>query len=147
LKTCLFDVNLLVALFWTNHVHHGRARHWFFGLGDAGWATCPLTQAGFVRVSSNPRVFPDAPSPAAVVDLLETNLRHPGHCFWPDDISFGEATSALLPRLTGHQQVTDAYLLALALRNGGALATFDSGIIQLLPPEFPDRDAVVVLPL
>lgn len=127
----LLDVNLLVALLWSNHEHHAAAQEWFEAHHRARWATCPLTQAGFVRISSNPRVFPNAPSPAKAVELLESNLKHPRHDFWKDDITFGAAIAPFAGRLTGHQQTTDAYLLGLALRKRGIFATFDASVAAL----------------
>jgi hypothetical protein len=126
----LLDVNLLVALFWTNHEQHGAARKWFQSL-QGGWATCPLTQAGFVRISSNPRIFPDAPTPARAVELLTANLRHPRHRFWKDDLTFADAVAPFGGRVAGHQQTTDAYLFGLALHRKGVLATFDAGLAAL----------------
>lgn len=140
----LLDVNLLVALLWTNHEQHEAARRWFQGHHSAGWATCPLTQAGFVRISSNPRVFPDAPSPARAVELLAANVKHPSHRFWKDDLPFAEAVAPFAGRFIGHQQTTDAYLFGLALRRRGRLATFDSGLSALADSR--QAKSLVILP-
>lgn len=131
----LLDINVLVALLWANHEQHNVATSWFRKHQQGMWATCPLTQAGFVRVSSNPRVFPDAPSPAKAVELLEANLRHSRHCFWKDEIPFAAAISRFGDRLTAHQQVSDAYLFGLAIHKRGLLATFDTSIAGLVEPE------------
>jgi len=131
----LLDINLLAALLWTNHEQHEAARTWFQEQRRSDWATCPFTQAGFVRISSNPRVFPEAPSPAKAMGVLEANLRHSRHRFWKDDIPFAEAVAPLAGLFTGHQQATDAYLLGLAIHNGGLLATFDASLAALLGPE------------
>lgn len=131
----LLDINVLVALLWANHEQHHAAISWFGKHQQGKWATCPLTQAGFVRISSNPRVFPDAPSPAKAIELLEANLRHPRHCFWKDEIPFAAATACFGGRFTGHQQVSDAYLFGLAIHKGGYLATFDTSIAALVEPE------------
>jgi toxin-antitoxin system PIN domain toxin len=127
----LLDINILVALLWTNHEQHDPARRWFQTHHVAGWATCPLTQAGFVRISSNPRVFPDAPSPGRAVELLAANLKHPTHRFWKDELSVADAVSPFGSRFTGHQQTADAYLFGLALRRRGRLVTFDAGVAAL----------------
>jgi toxin-antitoxin system PIN domain toxin len=127
----LLDINVLVALLWTNHEQHAIARDWFKSHHKSGWATCPLTQAGFVRVSSNPRVFRDAPLPAKALEVLQANLKGPAHRFWKDEIGFGQAVAPFATRLAGHQQITDAYLLGLAIRKRGVLATFDTGIASL----------------
>jgi uncharacterized protein len=127
----LLDINLLVALLWTNHEQHAAARKWFHSHQSAGWATCPLTQAGFVRISSNPRVFPDAPTPVKAAEVLAANLKHPRHQFWKDDLAFAEAIAPFAGRFTGHQQTTDAYLFGLAFRKRGVLASFDAGLTAL----------------
>jgi len=142
----LLDTNVLVALFWANHEQHEPAVKWFAAHQAQGWATCPMTQAGFVRVSSNPKVFPDAPSPVKALKLLESNLRHPNHDFWKDDLSFSQATVSLLARFTGHQQTTDAYLLGLAIHRGGVLVTFDDGIAALVEPRSPAAKALEIIP-
>jgi len=141
----LLDINVLVALSWANHEQHEAASSWFRTHQRSGWATCPLTQAGFVRVSSNPRVFPDAPPPAKVLEILETNLSHPAHRFWKLDIGLGDAVSPFADRFAGHQQTTDAYLLGLAIHKSGILASFDSSIAALLEPRSPHLKALEIL--
>jgi len=141
----LLDINLLVALLWTNHEQHEAARAWFKAQRRSDWATCPFTQVGFVRVSSNPRVFREAPSPGKAVEVLEANLRHPRHRFWEDDVSFAEAVAPFVDLLTGHQQVTDAYLLGLAMRRGGILATFDTGIAALVESRLGRSRSIEIL--
>jgi toxin-antitoxin system PIN domain toxin len=141
----LLDINLLVALLWTNHEQHEAAGNWFRAQRTSEWATCPITQAGFVRVSSNPRVFPDAPSPGKALEVLEENLRHPRHRFWKDDISYAEAVAPIAGLLTGYLQVTDAYLLGLAIRKGGMLATFDAGIAALASAKSDLRRSIQIL--
>jgi toxin-antitoxin system PIN domain toxin len=131
----LLDTNVLVALLWANHEQHNAATIWFRKHQQGRWATCPLTQAGFVRISSNPRVFSDAPSPAKAIELLEANLRHPRHCFWKDEIPFALSVACFGSRFAGHQQATDAYLFGLAIHEGGSLATFDTSIAALVEPE------------
>ncbi len=132
MRVCLLDINVLVALLWTNHEHHPAARDWFKAHQRDGWATCPLTQAGFVRISSNPRIFSDAPSPAKAVEVLKGNLNHPSHHFWKDEIPIAQAVTPFGSRFTGHQQVTDAYLFGLAIHKRGVLVTFDTTIATLV---------------
>lgn len=127
----LLDINVLVALLWTNHEQHDAASRWFGRNQKHGWATCPMTQAGFVRVSSNPRVFAAAPTPGKVSEILQSNLRHPAHRFFADDLPFPEAVAPFTDRLLGHQQATDAYLFGLAVRHKAVLTTFDRGIATL----------------
>jgi toxin-antitoxin system PIN domain toxin len=129
----LLDVNVLVSLAWPNHVHHDTALAWFDELGRVGFATCPVTQSGFVRVSSNQRAIPGARTPREAKELLRRITALPGHVFWPDDIEVASNEQIAWERLGSHAQVTDAHLLALAIRRGGRLATFDRGLANLAP--------------
>lgn len=136
------DVNVLVALAWPNHVHHERARAWFEESHRRGWATCPVTESGFVRVSSNRKVVPEARRPGEAILLLRemTSLR--GHVFWADDTSIARSRWIAAERLVGHGQVTDAHLVALCLERKGRLVTFDGGVADVLPKGI-DADAVL----
>jgi hypothetical protein len=131
-------VNVLVALAWPNHVHHGQAVRWFVGVRDDGWATCPITESGFVRVSSNARVLPDARTPSEARTLLALLRTKGAHRFWEDDVSVVDDPCGVFAEAVGHRQVTDAHLLTLAIRRGGALATFDGGI-TVLAGAHPER--------
>jgi toxin-antitoxin system PIN domain toxin len=141
----LLDVNLLVALAWPNHVHHRLAAGWFERNYVRGWATCPATQAGFTRVSSNHRVLPDARSPQEAMRLLAEITKLPHHVFWSDDVRFCESRYVARAKLVGYTQVTDAHLLAIALRHKGCLATLDGGIRSIVPDGFAAQEAVCVL--
>ncbi|HRC85128.1 MAG TPA: PIN domain-containing protein [Thermoanaerobaculia bacterium] len=141
----LLDLNVLIALAWPNHVHHEPALAWFRRHQGAGWATCPATEAGFVRVSSNRQVMPAARTPAEAIQLLRRIRALPGHEFWADDISLATSEWVDPLRLIGHRQVSDAHLLALALKNGGRLATLDRGIRQLVPPGYSPQEVVALL--
>lgn len=138
----LLDVNVLIALMWPAHESHTQAQEWFGRKSRDGWATCPFTQAAFVRIISNPAFSSDAVTPQEALKLLAANLNHPSHHFWPDEISFVQATQPFAPRLAGHQQVTDAYLLGLALHKKGKLATMDRAVLALLP-EKNSADAMI----
>ena len=127
----LLDVNLLIALAWPSHVHHAEAQSWFLRKRKAGFSTCPLTQTGFVRVSSNPKFIADAVSPADALSLLHEITRLPEHEFWPDTLSLDDALRKVGRLMAGHQQVTDAYLTGLALARAGILATLDRGAAAL----------------
>lgn len=127
----LLDVNVLVALAWPNHVHHASAVRWYGAHRDEGWATCPLTESGFLRVSSNRRVIPTARGVAEAVDVLRRWRQQPGHAFWTDDVSLADCPEVDIETLTGYRQVTDAHLLALAVRRGGRLVTFDAAAAAL----------------
>jgi uncharacterized protein len=128
----LLDVNALVALAWDSHVHHAATRNWFATNGADGWATCSVTESGFVRVSSNPTVLPSAISVEEARRVLAL-LRSAGrHRFLADDVSM---TDDDVPPLVGHRQVTDAHLLTLARRHGLRVITFDGGIRVLGGPD------------
>jgi len=132
--THLLDVNVLVALVWPSHVHHPDARRWFGGRGDRGWATTPVTESGFVRVSSNPRVTRDALRPPEALEVLRAMRAEPGHAFLVDDLELVLHHSFDPSRVVSHAQVTDAHLVAVARRHGARLATFDRGIEALADP-------------
>ena len=131
MKTALLDINILTALLWPAHEHHEVAHAWFGGRADAPWATCSLTQLGFVRIVSNPSFSRDALSSVEAVALLAENLAHPGHEFWTDSLQVPTAVKGMEPRLQGYKQLTDAYLLALAHRRKGVFATCDRGLRTL----------------
>jgi toxin-antitoxin system PIN domain toxin len=124
----LLDVNALVALAWDSHVHHHAIRSWMATTGPTGWATCPITESGFVRVSSNPNVLPVAIGVEAARAVLKALRGLEGHSFLADDVSMCDDD---VPTLHGYRQVTDAHLLTLARRRGVRLVTFDSGVAAL----------------
>jgi len=143
--TDLLDVNLLIALAWPNHVHHGAARAWFGARDGRPWATSPVTEAGFVRVSSNPSAIPIAVTPGEAMTLLGRMRQVEGHVFLPDDVELVTGSErALAGRIVGHRQVTDAHLLALARRQGARLATLDRAVTALAGEA---AGAVVLVPV
>ena len=143
--TFLLDLNLLLALAWPSHVHHDIAHGWFQREAAPRWATCPVTQLGFIRLSSNPAFTSDAVSPTEALSLLEGMTAMDGHEFWPDDVDCVSATFPTGMRMTVHRQVTDAYLLSLARAHGGCLATLDRRMSRLLPRnERPNRHLRIV---
>ena len=131
MKTALLDLNILTALLWPAHEHHVTAHRWFSTRSNGRWATCPLTQLGFVRIVTNPAFSRDALSPVDAVALLAENLAHRDHEFWTEGLQAPAAVKGMEPRLHGHRQLTDAYLLALAHQRKGVLATFDRGLPAL----------------
>jgi len=139
--TPLLDVNLLVALTWPTHVHHAAAISWFSDHLPAAWATASVTQAGFVRVSSNRKVLADARSPAEAAAVLRALTELDGHELWTDDLDLVRAPGMAFDNLSGYRQVTDAHLLALAVRHDGRLVTFDKAIAELA--DTPDRVTVL----
>lgn len=123
----LFDVNLLFALLQPDHVHFERAHGWWDANRVHGWASCPLTQNGFIRILSQPgyqRPVPVALALAALTDQTQTT----DHAFWPDDVSLLDETRFRRDRMLGPKQLTDVYLLGLAVQHGGRLATLDRTI-------------------
>ena len=143
MKAALLDINILTALLWPTHEHHDVAHRWFGGRADAPWTTCSLTQLGFVRIVSNPAFSRDALSPMEALALLGENLAHPAHEFWTDGLQVPPAVKGMEARLQGHKQLTDAYLLALAHRRKGVLATFDRGLRTLAGDEFSSALEIV----
>ncbi len=127
----LLDVNVLIAMSWPAHICHRPALQWFATNAQRGWVTCPITEAAFVRILSNPSFSRDALTPHQALALLKANTAHPRHQFWPDDLPLADALKHLVKNIVRHQQVTDAYLLAVVEHHRGALATFDKGIPQL----------------
>jgi toxin-antitoxin system PIN domain toxin len=121
----LLDVNVLVALFDPNHVHHEAAHAWFTSARGSGWSTCPLTENGLVRVLSTPAYPGRRTTVADAVDRLQRFTLSGNHTRWADDISLLDPAHVDAGHLSGHREVTDVYLLALAVHHGGALATFD----------------------
>lgn len=123
--TYLLDVNVLVALVDQEHIFHDAAQSWFQTEGAADWATCPITENGFIRVLGRAS-YPKGPgTPAAAAELLDGVLRLPGHSFWPQAFSLFSFPRVRVEAIATAGQVTDTYLLALAVQRGGRLATFD----------------------
>jgi toxin-antitoxin system PIN domain toxin len=130
-KTALLDLNILTALLWPAHEHHEAAHRWFSARTAGRWATCSLTQLSLVRLLSNPAFSRDALTPVEAAALLAENIAHPAHEFWAERIQIPAAIKPLETALQGYRQLTDAYLLALAGRRNGVLATFDGGLRTL----------------
>jgi len=143
--TDLLDVNVLVSLAWPNHLHHHRATVWFERRpGRSKWATTPITEAGFVRISSNRAAIPSAVSPVEAHRLLNRIRAVKGHVFLPDDVE--QVTGDLLEPdlMLTHRLVTDAHLLAVARRHRARLVTLDRGITSLAGA--PGVDVEVIQP-
>lgn len=133
MKPALLDVNVLTALLWPEHEHHAAAHRWF-AKGERGpraWATCPITQLGFVRIVSTPAFSADALTPAQALAVLADNLRHPTHRYWGAGPPVPAALARVAAHVQGYRQVTDAYLIALARQQRGVVATFDKGLADL----------------
>jgi toxin-antitoxin system PIN domain toxin len=123
----LLDVNVLVALFDANHSLHGPAIRWFDEHGGSGWASCPITQNGCVRIMSQPG-YPEHVPVATLVERLRQATSHRAHEFWLDDASLLDERLIDVTRIHGPNQLTDVYLLALAVSRGGRLVTLDQAI-------------------
>lgn len=127
----LLDVNLLVSLAWPNHVHHLSAHAWFRGRQQRRWATTPVTESGFVRVSSNRSAIPTAVSPAEALMMLARIRNVAGNVFLPDDVELVVGDYVDTGRVVTSRLVTDAHLLAVARRHDARLATFDRGVVAM----------------
>lgn len=123
----LFDINVLIALFDVDHPFHRIAADWFKENIKSGWASCPLTQNGCVRIMSQPG-YPHAAPVAVIIERLREATTHAAHQFWPDDISLLDVKRVDAMRVHGPRQVTDLYLLSLAVRHKGRFVTFDNAI-------------------
>ncbi len=127
MSVALLDVNVLVALFDDAHVYYGVAHRWFGQNREHGWASCPITINGCIRILSNSSYHLQA-SPAEVARRLRSFCATTEHHFWPDSVSLLDEELFLPSLIAGHQKITDAYLLGLAVRNHGRLVTFDRSI-------------------
>ncbi len=126
MTTYLLDINLLLALIDPMHVHNEPAHQWFAEKGLHAWATCPLTENGFVRIAGHPN-YPNRPGDfPAVISILRQVCQTTGHHFWTEDLSILKIVEP--DAIITHAQITDVYLLGLAVRNKGKLATLDQRI-------------------
>jgi toxin-antitoxin system PIN domain toxin len=141
----LLDVNVLLALLWPQHAFHAPASGWFTGHRAQGWATCAITEAGFVRISTQPAVMGPGVSVNGAIHVLEANCADPGHVFWPLDHPVAELLPEIRSRLVGRQQLNDAILLDLAIRRNGRLVTLDRRVANLLQSASVYRETVEVL--
>ena len=123
----LLDINVLIALLDPDHSLHGRAREWFSRNDPSGGTSCPITQNGCVRIMAHPS-YPNALPVRAVMERLREATRSPYHEFWADGVSLLEPRIADASRIHGPRQLTDLYLLALAVHRGGRFVTFDASV-------------------
>ena len=124
----LLDVNVLVALFDPDHVHHQTAHDWFADHRDQPWATCAVTETGFMRVVGNPAYGNPVQSTADLIPLLQKFCSSRRHLFWSESVSFRDDRLFRPSYIRGYRQLTDIYLLGLAKKMLGRLVTFDSTI-------------------
>ncbi|MEQ1866072.1 MAG: TA system VapC family ribonuclease toxin [Micropepsaceae bacterium] len=123
----LFDVNVLIALLDEQHIGHRAATDWLRHNLDAGWASCPITENGTARIMASPG-YPNPLPVAEVLSRLAQAMDGGDHRFWPDDVSLTDSSIFDVGALLGPKQITDRYLLALAVRNSGRLVTFDQSM-------------------
>ncbi len=123
----LLDVNVLIALLDAAHSLHERASEWFGVHAQAGWASCPISQNGCVRIISHPG-YPNPLPVAAVMKRLAAATASSHHRFWPDDVSLLDPRIADPTRIHGPRQLTDLFLLALAIHHAGRFVTFDRAV-------------------
>ena|SRR5438045_8314880 len=123
----LLDVNVLIALLDSDHTLHARATKWFSSYGQRGWSSCPLTQNGCMRIMSHPS-YPNTLPVRSLVERLAEASATEFHQFWPDDVSLLDPRRVDAGRIHGPRQLTDLYLLALAVKHKGRLVTFDAAI-------------------
>ena len=128
MKTALLDVNVLVALFDPAHPNHEEAHQWFGRNRKRGWATCPLTANGCIRVLSNPAYPTVTATPEEVASRLRILCSSRDHRWWEDSVSLLDEGLFRTHLIPGHQKITDVYLLGLAVRRRGKLVTFDRSI-------------------
>lgn len=141
-KPYLLDLNVLIAMSWPQHIHHARSHAWFDSL-EGAWATTPLTEAGYVRLSTNSAVVGQPVSMTVALEALAALRRAPGHTFVTDESSLAHPVIDL-QRVATSRQVTDAHLVNLAATASAVVATLDRGIEGWLMPD--DRRHVFVLP-
>ncbi len=123
----LLDINVLIALLDQDHSMHRQAGRWFATEAESGWASCPITQNGCVRIMSHSS-YPNPLPVGAIMERLGEAIATAQHEFWPDDITLLDARVADRTRIHGPRQVTDLYLLALAVRQSGCFVSFDSSV-------------------
>jgi toxin-antitoxin system PIN domain toxin len=125
----LLDVNVVIALLDPDHAFHERAHDWWARNAKSGWASCPIVENGVVRIMSNPSYSEKTRfTPGDLISRLQTFAGQTNHEFWPDDVSLRDGKIFTAERIHSSRQLTDLYLLALAGKHGGRLATFDKGI-------------------
>ncbi|KAA6457217.1 PIN domain-containing protein [Acidobacteria bacterium AB60] len=143
IQRSLLDLNVLIALADQRHDHHQIARTWFASSERHTWGICPLTEAGFVRVTTRPAFLPGPHTFARAIAILQSLKALPGYRYWEIRDGWVDLTSPFVARISGHQQVTDAYLLGLAVKEDGVLVTFDRGLHYLAGPKF-SRNVLVL---
>lgn len=136
IRKSIIDLNVLIALTEPEHDQFFSAQEWFGGSKGAALGLCPLTEAGFIRITTSPSFRPGPRSMAQAIEVLEMLKAESSYWFCQIDRSWVTLTTPFASRISGHQQVTDAYLLGLAIKEDGVLVTFDRGIRYMAGAEF-----------
>lgn len=141
----LLDINVVIALLDVDHLMHAAAQRWLTHELHAGWASCPVTQNGVLRILSQP-AYPNHRPVAEVAERLAEACSHPSHHFWSGGVCLISPAGVNWAQLLGHRQVTDAYLLAVAVAEGGRFVSFDQRISVDLVPQATSDQLVVIAP-
>jgi toxin-antitoxin system PIN domain toxin len=139
----LLDVNVLIALLDSDHASHDSAINWFATHAREGWASCPITQNGCIRVMSNPG-YPNPLPVQTLIERLAAACHDDIHEFWPDEVSLLNSDAVDSTRIHGPRQLTDIYLLALAVQHKGRLVTFDAGIPRAAVRKATNRTVLIL---
>jgi len=135
-RRTLLDVNVLIALLEPGHEFFQKAQDWFKSSPMENWGVCPITEVGFIRITSSPSFYPGPRTQEQATFILAELANRPGYRYWPLTESWAALTAPFASRILGHQQATDAYLLGMAIKENGVLVTFDRGIKYLAGDEF-----------
>jgi toxin-antitoxin system PIN domain toxin len=135
-RNYLLDLNVLIALMDSGHQHYQTAQDWFIKSMDAQVRLCPFTEAGFLRITTNPAYRPAPHTIEEAIAILRLLKEHPRFGYWEIKASWVDLTAPFAARISGHQQVTDAYLLGLVIKENGILVTFDKGIQYMAGVKF-----------
>lgn len=144
-SVCLLDVNVLLAWLWPAHQAHHSASLWMQKHRQEPWATCPITEMGFLRIVTNRAFSPHAPAWAEAVQMLRRHSAGSQHCFWPDSLTLVELDRNFGGQIKGPNLITDAYLLLLAMHHRGRMATFDYRMEALAPEGSAARESLLIL--
>jgi toxin-antitoxin system PIN domain toxin len=143
LSRALLDINILLALLDAEHLDHRKAREWFRSQGGAGWASCAVTQMGFVRIISQPRYGAPCTATEAIGRLADA-VATEHHQFWPCEVAVTDAAAVDRVRVLGPGQVTDVYLLALAVAHAGRFVTLDRNVPLSAVPGASEKNLLVL---
>ncbi len=133
----LLDVNALIALADPDSDDYPAIQRWFDADGNENWGVCPLTEAGFIRVTTNPKYRGPGRTVAQATAILAEFSKTNGYSYWSIRDPWTDLTASFASRIQGHNQITDAYLLGMAIKENGVLVTFDKAVAYMAGSEFP----------